>query len=45
MKTLTAKNTGVEKHPKSKLADTELSKVVTTRCGHVVKKPVRFTDS
>ena len=45
MKTSTAENTGVEKHPKSKLEDTELSKVVMTRCGRVVKKPVRFTDS
>ena len=45
MKTSTAENTGVEKHLKSKLEDTELSKVMMTRCGRVVKKPVRFTDS
>ena len=45
VKTSEIKNTGVEKQTKSNLKDIEQSKVVTTRYGRVVKKPIRFTDS
>jgi hypothetical protein len=41
--TITAENTGVGKHTKSKLEDSEPNEVVTTRYGLAVKKSVRFT--
>ncbi len=43
--TITAENTGVGKHTKSKLEDVESNKVVTNRYGHIVKKPVTPNDS